>query len=96
MITENFKNALQSLQLSSTQIEMIRRYISREKVRVNADCIEYPDGSTYYSEEYLLEMMKRERIHGKTEGQQEPVKHIAETIISPCPNCGHEFVNKQQ
>jgi len=89
MITEEFKSMLESIKLDSVQIEFVENYLKENKGRKNADCIEYADGSLYYSESYLKLMMQRERAHGVEEGQQMPIVHKAETIMIPCKKCGH-------
>jgi len=78
MITSNFKSMLNLIGLNNTQINEIEKFISKDKVRVNASVIEFADGSYYYSEEYLKEMMARERQHGITEGRGLPVIHKIE------------------
>ncbi len=89
MITENFKRVLRSIQLDNTQIDMIEKYLQKDKARINADVVEYGDGSQYYSQEYIELMMLREYQRGKHDGTREPVIHRAETVISPCLKCGY-------
>jgi len=84
MVTDSFRHYLQSLGLHSSTIDDIIHHVSTYIVRINADTIQFPDTSTYYSEAYTETMMKRERDLGKTEGRSEPEKHIAEIVCSEC------------
>lgn len=85
MITERFKQTLINLQIPNDKIEAIEMILSKDKGRINSDVIEYGDGSQYYSETYVKQIMNNEYTRGKFDGVREPVIHKAE--IMRCPVC---------
>ncbi len=91
MITERFKQTLVNLQVPNDKIEAIETVLSKDKARVNADVVEYGDGSQYYSESYVKQIMDSEYKRGKFDGVREPVIHKSEVIS--CTMC--ESLNKQ-
>lgn len=46
---------------------------------IDKDCIEII-GIKYFSEDYVIEMMRREYQRGLKEGQQKPVIHVIESF----------------
>ena len=91
MITERFKQTLINLQIPNDKIEAIEMVLSKDKGRINSDVIEYGDGTQYYSENYVKDIMDSEYKRGKFDGVREPVIHKAEVIS--CTMC--ESLKKQ-
>jgi purine nucleoside phosphorylase len=90
MITSEFHSILKSLDLTDFQVTRIETFLNTNKARINADTVEFPDGSLYYSENYVKLMMDRAKSSGIREGRQEPVKHIAEIRNMECRKCGYK------
>ena len=88
MITEDFKRFLhETINLEDDKIKLIDHYLFHTKARINSDTIEYPDGSTYFSEDYTFTIMGREYQRGRHDEQKVPVRHECIPVGMFCPNC---------
>ena len=94
MIKPEFKRFLiKTLEIEPSKVRAIEDYISTNfEVRQNAESIEYPDGSTFYSQKYVERETKQAYLSGQICFVHGPVIHKAELVKANCPNCQFELV----